>query len=162
MSDYPPQYPWGPHGPRVDGPPSVPPGPTIPDPPQTFPPLGFVDSPPSLGAGTFPSGVPGAYTSTLQGWSLAKWMRNLAIAGGALGCLGGVARGVDMQLPGAAVTIEMLRFGIAGAAVGAGIPPGFRAAGFAIRAALWFALVAMLWGVAGAVTGLTNWLTGLR
>jgi hypothetical protein len=66
-----------------------------------------------------------------------------------------------MHLPGTGVTIEMLRFGIAGAALGASIPPGFRAAGFAIRGALWFVLAALLWGIASAVSGQTSWLARL-
>lgn len=157
MSD----YPWGPHGPRVDVP-SVTPNPTPPDPLPTFQPFEseFPTSAPS--AGPFPSGVGTTYTPALPGWSLGKWMRNLAIAGGAIGCLGGIVVGVGMHLPAAPIASQVMRFGIAGAAFGAGIPPGFRATGFAIRAALWFALVAVLWGIASAVTGQTTWLTALR
>lgn len=162
MSDYPSQYPWGPHGPRVDGPSSVLPNPTIPDPPPTFQPFEPAIPTSATAAGPFPSGVGSPYTSSLPGWSPGKWMRNFAIAGGAIGCLGGIGLGVQMHLPAASLGIEVLRFGIAGAAVGAGIPPWFKAAGFAIRAALWFVLGAVLWGIASGVTGQTNWLTGLR
>ena len=130
---------------------SVLPNPTIPDPPPTFQPFESVLPTPSSGAGPFPSGVPGVYTPTRAGWSLGKWMRNLAIAGGAIGCLGGMGVGVEMHLPAAAIGVDILRFGIAGAALSAGIPPWLKGAGFVIRAALWFALVAVLWGIAGAI-----------
>ena len=157
MSD----YPWGPHGPRVDGP-SVMPNPTIPDPPptfQSFEPTIPSSSPP---AGHFPIGGSSASFPALPGWSLGKWMSKLAIAGGVIGCLAGIGLRLEMHLPRESVGIDMLRLGIAGAAVGAGIPPCFRAAGFVIRAALWLLLAAVLWGIALAATGQTTWLSGLR
>lgn len=162
MSDYPPQYPWGPHGQKVDVP-SVLSHPTSPDPPATF--SSSEPETPSYGpsGGSLSSGGwSTAYTPTLPNWSLGKWMRNLAIAGGAIGCLGGIGLGVQMHLPAASLAPQAFRFGLAGAAVGASIPAWVKGAGFAILAALWLALGAVLWVIASALTGQTNWLTGLR
>lgn len=90
-----------------------------------------------------------------------KWMRNLVVAGGAIGCLFGVGLGVQTHLPVATRASQVFRFGLAGAAVGASIPAGGNGAGFAILAALWLALGAVLWVIASALTGRTNWLTRL-
>jgi hypothetical protein len=56
----------------------------------------------------------------------------------------------------------ILRFGLAGAAAGAGIPPAVRAAALASRALIWVVVTALLWGGALALAGQTGWLTHLR
>ncbi len=58
--------------------------------------------------------------------------------------------------------MAVLRFGLAGAAVGASIPPAVRAAALASRALIWIVISALLWGAALALSGQTGWLTSLR
>lgn len=93
---------------------------------------------------------------------MATWMRKCAIVGGVLGCLGGVAHGLQTEPQPLAVGVDIIRYSIGGAAMGAAIPAWVKAAGFAIGAALWLVLAACLWGIALAATGQTDWVTRLR
>lgn len=167
MNDYPSQSPWGPHGPQLSEP-SVTPNPTAPDPPPSY--QGWDPAPtpqasyPSYSGATGAAGTGPAASgpSLLAGHAFGTWIRNLAIAGGVLGCLTGAARGYALHQPSAIIGVLTMRLGIAGAAFGAGVPPAFRAAGSIIRAALWIVIAAILWTIAIAAAGQMGWLTGLR
>jgi hypothetical protein len=163
MSDYPSQSPWGPHGPQVNVP-SVTPNPTAPDPPPSFQPWDPGPTPQASYTGAVGPASSGTSSgpAVLAGRPFGAWVRNLAIAGGVLGCLTGAARGFALHQSTGIVGILVMRLGIAGAAFGAGVPPAFRAAGSMLRAALWIVLAAFLWLIAMAAAGQLGWLTRLR
>lgn len=163
MTDYPAQYPWGPHGPKVDTPSSVMPNPTIPSVPPTFP---AWDAGAATSSASIPTGGGGGTFSAsphmIGGRSFGTWMRNLAIGGAVLGCLGGVLSGYALHQSPSLIGVMAARFGVAGAAVGASIPPAFRFLGSMLRAAVWLVIAVILWGIAMAAVGQLNWLTGPR
>lgn len=161
MSEYPAQYPWGPHGPRVDSP-SVLPNPTIPSPQPTFPSWdagAAVPSHPTTGGSVGPIG---SSTSAFAGRSFGVWMRNLALAGGVLGCLSGAAQGLLLRQTPEMIGVLVVRLGIAGAAAGASIPPALRVFGSMLRAAVWLVIAVVLLGIAMTALGGMDWLTRLR
>jgi len=91
---------------------------------------------------------------------IGGWVRRLAIAGGVLGCL--LAFGGTMATHLLPTPMAVLRFGLAGAAAGAGIPPAVRAAALASRALIWVVVAGLLWAAALGLSGQTDWLTRLR
>ena len=160
---YPSQSPWGPHGPQVNVP-STTPNPTAPSPtPPSFEPWSPAPASPVSYSGTGgPTATAGSASPALAGQSFGTWLRNLAIAGGVLGCLLGAARGFVLHQPSAVIGVLTVRFGIAGAAAGAGIPPVFRAVSSMLRAAIWIVIAVLLWGIAMAAAGQLGWLARLR
>jgi hypothetical protein len=170
MSDYPSQSPWGPHGPQVSVP-STMPNPTAPSPVPSF--EAPAPSYPSYstggggagggggGGGAAPMGGAGRARGAGRALSEAPiggWIRNLAIAGGVLGALAGGVRGALVHLPTASAGLLALRFGLAGAAAGAGFPPLLRAAFLAARALIGVGLALALWAAALALAGQLSWL----
>jgi len=55
-----------------------------------------------------------------------------------------------------------VRLGIAGAAIGASIPPALRVALSILRAAIWLVIAVILWAIAMGATGQLGRLTRLR
>jgi hypothetical protein len=162
MTDYPSSSPWGPHGPQVSVP-STTPNPTMPSAPTSW------DSGPAApvsyggGGGGGAALGPSSYgAGSGKGLSFGAWMRSLAIAGGVIGGLIGVARGFALHQPSAIVGVVALRMGIAGAAAGASVPPAFRVAGSLVRAALWLLIAVLLWAIAAGALGITSWMPRLR
>lgn len=163
MSDYPSSSPWGPHGPQVNVP-SVTPNPTAPSPPPSFaaPDPWPVSAPATGGGGVAAGGGVGAVSGT-PGVAIAPigpWVRKLAMAGLVVGCLLGFGGSMTTHL--LPTPIGVLRFGLAGAAVGASIPPAVRAAALASRALIWIVITGLLWAAAFGLAGQTGWLTSLR
>ncbi|HEX7077502.1 MAG TPA: hypothetical protein VF363_03685 [Candidatus Eisenbacteria bacterium] len=176
MSEYPWQSPFGPHGPQVQNP-STTPNPTIPTPPQDFgspSPWAPPDpSSPGVGGGGGAGGTgggeagggaggTGGAASAISDAPIGKRIRNLAIVGVVLGAFVGLMRGLLTHMPPSATGLLALRFGIAAALAGAGIPPAIRAIVLAARAAIWIALALVLWVVAIILMGQSGWLTRLR
>ena len=164
MSNYPPQSPWGPHGPQVDVP-STTPNPTIPTPmPDPTSPTAY---PASTGYGTSTGysgggGSGGGGMPGIPAMAVGTWVRNFAIGGVVLGGLVGFARGAALHVPSAMMGGLVLRFAFAGAAAGAGIPPAIKAFSLAVRAIGWVVLAAVLWWIAGYLMGGAGWLSRLR
>jgi hypothetical protein len=94
--------------------------------------------------------------------SLGAWMWKLGVAGAVLGALAGLARALLLHLPSQAMGFEVARLALAVAAAGAGVPPAIRAASFVLRAALWFVLAIVLWGIALSASGLLGSLARFR
>jgi hypothetical protein len=162
MDEYPSQSPFGPHGPQLSEP-SVTPNPTAETPPPSFEAYDPGQAPPVSYPGTGGSGgAVGAALPAFAGQSIGTWMRNFAIAGGALGCLVGATRGLVLHQPSGIIGVLVVRLGVAGAATGASIPPAFRVLGSMIRAAVWLVIALLLWAIAMAAAGQTGWLTRLR
>ena len=169
MSDYPSTSPWGPHGPQV-GAHTTTPNPTAPTPEPSF--QSWAPQPPapapysgggaSSPAASGPIAAGGPASSTLGGRPFGVWLRDLAIAGGVVGALVGGARGYLLHQAPSVVGMVALRIGVAGAALGASLPPAFRAVGSVIRAALWFGIAIALWVIAIAALGRLDWLSRLR
>lgn len=166
MSDYPSNMPWGPHGPQT----SVPT--TTPNPTASTPDPGWAPAP-DAGWGSSAPAASGSYSSGGGGGgslggaaSPARWFFPaacwLAVAGGVVGLLAGGVRAYSFHLPPATVGAAAIRFGIAGAASGASIPPFIRAAGSLVRSAIWIGMVAILWLIALAALGRLDWLNRLR
>jgi hypothetical protein len=101
-----------------------------------------------------------AGTPAVASAPIGGWVRNLAIAGGVVGCLFAFGGSMTMHL--LPTPIAVLRFGLAGAAAGAGIPPAVRAAALASRALIWVVVAGLLWAAALGLSGQTDWLTHLR
>ena len=161
MGDYPSSSPFGPNGPQLSEP-SVMPNPTAQSPAPTFDaPEPSTYAPASSGGYSGSGGFVGSGAAMSPG-SIGKWMRNFAIGGCALGCVGAISRSLMLHLPPAGMGVEIARLGIAGAAAGAGIPPAVKSALFVVRAAVWIVLAAFLWWVAIFLSGSAGWLTRLR
>jgi hypothetical protein len=114
------------------------------------------------GGTTGSTGTAGSASPSLAGQSFGAWLRNLAIAGGVLGCLVGAARGLVLHQPSAVTGVLAARFGLAGAAAGASIPPAFRAVSSMLRAAVWIVIAVLLWVISLAAAGQLGWLARLR
>ncbi len=86
-------------------------------------------------------------------------MAILGIAGGVLGGLFGFARASMLHLQPSVLGPVTLRFGLAGVAFGASVPPAIKALASILKAALWWILVLALWWTAFSMLGASNWLT---
>lgn len=171
MSNYPPQSPWGPHGPQVDAP-STTPNPTIPTPMQGPGSMGWgsesttqPSAPRYSGGGTGGSstvGSPGQASAVVPDLPVGPWVRNLALGGAALGALFAYARGSSAHVPSNLMGGLVLRFAFAGAAAGAGIPAAIKAFALALRAVGWVVLAGVLWWIASYLVGGAGWLARLR
>ncbi|MBI1796391.1 MAG: hypothetical protein HYR74_05000 [Candidatus Eisenbacteria bacterium] len=163
MSDYPSSSPWGPHGPQVS-PQSVTPNPTAPSSVPDF--GGFAPAPASApfgGGGVRPSGGGGGGAiAAMSGPRFGRWVLNFALLGTGLGAIAGGLAGLGLHLPGAALGGLALRWAIAGAAVGASVPPAVRSIVTLIRAAGWGLVTLVLWWIAIAASGQLGWLQRLR
>jgi hypothetical protein len=83
----------------------------------------------------------------------------LGAAGGILGGLFGAARASMLHLPPAVLGQVLLRFGLAGVAFGASVPPAIKALGSILKAALWWILAMVLWWTAFSLLGNAGWMT---
>ncbi|MGH7681540.1 MAG: hypothetical protein ACRENN_06090 [Candidatus Eiseniibacteriota bacterium] len=86
-------------------------------------------------------------------------MSVLGVAGGILGTLYGLARGSMLRLPPGVFGPATLRYGIAGVAFGASIPPFIKTLASVLKAAIWWILAVILWWIGLSVLGASNWLT---
>jgi hypothetical protein len=93
----------------------------------------------------------------MSGPAFAVWLRNLALIGAAIGALGGALAGLLTHLPGSEIGMVALRWGVAGAAIGASAPPAVRSLITVIQAAGWILLTAVLWWIAFVVAGPAPW-----
>jgi hypothetical protein len=131
-----------------DLPPSPPPRPYEPSPIEPVPP-----PQPARGGVLGRHGV----LARMSGPRVGVWMRNLALVGAAIGALGGALAGVLTHLPGSEIGMLAMRWGVAGAAMGASAPPAVRSMITVIQAFGWILLTAVLWWIAIVVSGPAPW-----
>ena len=158
MGDYPSSSPWGPHGPQVSEP-SVTPNPTAPYQEPSFGGGGGGDNPsPGYGGGGGGGYVGGGGGVGIR-WSLWQSMGILGAAGGILGALYALGRGSMVHLPAGVLGPVTLRYGIAGAAFGASVPPVIKMLASVLKAAIWWVLAMILWWIGLSLLGASGWMT---
>jgi len=142
--------------------PSVTPNPTAPYQEPSFGGGGGGGDNPAPGYGGGGGGGGGGFVGGGGGglrWSLWQSMGILGVAGGILGALYALARGSMAHLPSGVVGAVTLRYGLAGAAFGASVPPVIKMLASVLKAAIWWILAMILWWIGFSLLGASGWMT---